>query len=90
MSGVGVRAASIPVLSQFQAAYGEGLRSKTWCQVFESGDVLVHDLVGAQSTLIHSVLLEGPHELSKHPPDPDFRQEVVFGNVFGERPGNAA
>lgn len=47
MSHVGVGATSIPVVSQFQVGYSEGLYPKTWCQVFESRDVLIHDLVGA-------------------------------------------
>lgn len=90
MGGVGVRATSISILSQLQVGYREDLCAKTWCQVFESRDVLIHDLVGAQPPLIHGVLLEGPHKVCKHPLDPDFCQEVVFRNVFGERPWNAA
>ncbi len=89
MGGAGVRATSIPVLSQFQVGYREGLGAKMWCQVLQSRDVLIHDLVGAQPPPIHCVLLEGLHKLGKHPPDPDFCQEVVFGNEFGERPWNA-
>lgn len=57
--------------------------------MFESRDVLIHDLLGAQPALIHSVLLKSPYEVCKHSPDPDFSQEVVFGNVFGKRPGDA-
>jgi len=89
MGGVGVRAASIPFISQLQVRHGERLRSKSWHHVFESGDVLAHDLLGAQAALSHSVLLEGPHKRRKNPPDPDFCQEVVSGNVFGERPRDA-
>ncbi len=89
MSSVGVGATSIPILSQFQVGYGEGLCAKTWCQVFQSRDVLVHNLVGAQPPFIHSVLLKCPHKVCKHPPDPDLCQEVVSGNVFGETFWNA-
>lgn len=87
--GVGERATSILVLSHFQAGYKEGLYAKTWCQVFKGRDVLIHDLLGAQPPLIHSVLLECPHKVCKHPPDPDLCEEVVLGNLFGERPWNA-
>lgn len=89
MGGVGVRVTSIPILPQFQVDYWEGLCTKTWYQVFKSGDVLIHYLLGAQPPLIHSVLLESPYKLSKHSPDPNFSQEVVFGNVFGKGPWNA-
>lgn len=89
MGGAGVRVTFIPVLSQFQLENLEGFCTKTWYQMFKSGDVLIHYLLGAQPSLIHSVLLEGPYKLSKNSPDPNFSQEVVSGNVFGKRPWNA-
>ena len=63
MGGAGVRAASIPVLVQFQVGYGEGLCAKTRRQVFESRDVLIHDLLSAQPSLVYSVLLESSHKM---------------------------
>lgn len=84
MGGAGVRAISITSLPQFQVGHREDLRAKTWCQVFKSRHVLVHDLLGTQPPLIHSVL-EGPHKLFKHPPNPYFGEDFVFRNVFGER-----
>lgn len=89
MGGVGVRAASIPIFPQYQVKNWESLCAKTWHQVFKSGDVLIHDLLGAQPPLIHSVLLESPHKVSKHSANPNFSQEVVFGNVFGKGLWNA-
>lgn len=89
MSSVGEGATPIPILSQFKVGYREGLCAETWCQVFESRDVLIHDLVGSQPPFIHSVLLKGLHKVCEHPPDPNFCQEVVSGYVFGERFWNA-
>lgn len=86
---VQVGAAFIPVISHFQVGYGEGLRTKTRGQVFKSGNVLIHDLLGAYVLPVHSVLLEGLHKFPKHSVDPDFRQEVVFRNAPGERLRNA-
>lgn len=83
------KAAFIPILSQLQARYKEGLNSKMRHHVFKSGYILIDDLMSAQSSIIHSVLLEFMHKIRKHPPDPYFCQEVVFGNVSGERPWNA-
>ena len=88
--GVGVKAAHDPVLSLLQVGYRERLYAETWRQVFESWDVLVHDLVGAQPPFSHSVLLEGLYKVCKHPADPQFCQEVVIINEFGERLWNAA
>lgn len=89
MCGVGIKAAFIPILSQLQARYKEGLNSKMRCHVFKSGYILIDDLMSAQSSIIHCVLLEFLHKICKHPPDPYLCQEVVFGNVSGERPWNA-
>lgn len=88
IASAGVGAAPVPVRPHLQVGDGEGFGAKTWRQVLESGDVFVHDLVGAQPPLIHRVLLEGPHKVRKHPMDPEFCQYVVFGNVLGERPWN--
>ena len=90
MGVVGVRAASVPVLPQLQVGHGESLCAKPRHKVFESRDVLVNDLLGAQPPLVHSVLLEGPHKVCEHPIDPDPSQKVVFGDVFGERLRDAA
>lgn len=89
MGGAGERAAPVPIKPQFEVCYREGLCAETWRQVFESGDVLIHDLLGSQSALIHRVLLEGPHKVCKHSLDPDFSQEVVSGDLSGKRPWNA-
>lgn len=84
-----VRATPVAVFPQFQVGYWESLCAKTWSQVFQGGDVLIHDLLLTQLSFIHSVLLEGPYKFRKHPPDPDFRQKVVPGYVFGKRFWNA-
>ena len=90
MGGSGVSAASIPVLALFQVRYWKGLCAKTRCQVFERSDVLIHDLLSAQPPPVDSMLLESSHKVCKHSSDPDFSQEVVFRDVFGKWPGNAA
>lgn len=88
--GVGVRATHDPVLSLLHVGYREHLYAETWRQVFESRDVLIHDLVGAQPPFSHSVLLERLYKVCKHSSDPQFCQEVVIINEFGERLWNAA
>lgn len=90
MGGSGVRAAYISVLTQFQVGYRKGLCAKTWCQVFECSNVLIHDLLSAQSPPVNGVLLESSHKVCEHSSDPDFSQEAVFRDVFGEGPWNAA
>lgn len=85
---LGVRGAR--VLALLQVGHREDLGAEARRQVLQSGDVLVHDLVDAQPPGLHRVLLEGPHKVCKHPPDPDLCQEVVLGNVPGERPRDAA
>lgn len=89
MGGAGTRATSVIFVPQIQAGYGKSLSAKTRCQVLECSDVLVHDFLSAQVAPIHCVLLEGPHKVFKHSLDPEFSQEVVSGNVFGERSWNA-
>lgn len=52
--------------------------------MFKGRDVLTHDLLGIKLPFFHSVLLKCPHKICKHPLNPYFCKEVVFGNVFGE------
>lgn len=83
MCGAAVRAAFIPFCSHFQLGHKEGLCAKAWCHTLQSRDVLAHNLLGAQTPLVHA-LLERTHKLFKHPPNADFRYDIVVGDVFGK------
>lgn len=62
----------------------EDLYAEIRLQTFKGRDVLIHDLLGIQSPIFHSVLLKCLHKICKHPPNPYFCKEVVFGNMLGE------
>lgn len=90
VGGSQIGATPIPVRPLLQVGHGEDLYTKARCQVLQCRYILIHDFLGAQPSLIHSVLLEGPHKICKHSPDPHLNKEVVLGYMFGERPWNAA
>lgn len=67
--GVQIRAAAIAVWPQLQVEDGEALRAKARSQTLQRGQVFIHDLLRAEPTLAHCMLLKATHKFSKHAAD---------------------
>lgn len=75
---VQVRATVVGVFLHREADRAERLRAEAGRQVFQCGQVLVHDLLGAQLALAHSVLLKATHKLGEDAADTQLGEEVVL------------
>lgn len=67
--GVQIRAAAIAARPQVEVEDKEGLSAEAGSQALQSGQVLIHDFLGAESALAHCVLLESAHKFGEHSAD---------------------